>query len=122
MLFDLSPTYLDIVLQCRYIKHTFRTTILAPASGRTVYALYRVVEHATLYTRDAARLRFLAQETNTHHAAGLYGLIDWLQPRATELKFVMPLKIHGFEGLTGHNSQTSIKKPNGPQKCRYLIM
>lgn len=49
-MFDLSPTYLDIVLQCRFIKHTLRTTVLAPSSGRRVHALYPVVEHATLYT------------------------------------------------------------------------
>jgi hypothetical protein len=49
-MFDLSLTYLDIVIQCRYIKHTFRTTVLAPSSGRRVHALYPVNEHATLYT------------------------------------------------------------------------
>ena len=87
---------------------------MAPSSGRRVYVLHPVVQHATLYTPGCGPPRY--------HAAGQYGLIDWLQPRATELKFVIPSKIHIFEGLTGHNSQTSIKKPNGPQKYRYLIM
>jgi hypothetical protein len=55
--------------------------------------------------RDAARLRFQAPEAKKHQPARQYGLTNCLQTRGTELKFVIILKIHIFEALTGYNSQ-----------------